>query len=152
MPAAPGTPATRASSAIFAVAAGRLKRITWSIMMPLASPWWRSATVDSACAHECTAPRSFWKAMAPIIELISMSLRACEVAAVAEGDRQRARGDAHALERDAVAQRVICRRQVGLDVVRERVHAGGRGDRRRKVERELGVGEHALREEPAARR
>jgi len=32
------TPATRASSAIFAVAAGRLKRITWSIMMPFARP------------------------------------------------------------------------------------------------------------------
>ena len=79
MPPAPGTPATRASSAILAVAADRLKRITWSIMMPLASPWCRSATVDSAWAHECTAPRSFWKAIAPIIELISMSLRACRL-------------------------------------------------------------------------
>ncbi len=38
-----------------------------------------SATVDSACAHECTAPRSFWNAMAPIIELISMSERACRL-------------------------------------------------------------------------
>ena len=127
---APGTPATRASSAIFAVAADRLKRITWSIMIPLARPWWRSATVDSACAQECTAPRSFWKAIAPIIELISMSLRACEIAAVAEGDRQRPRGDAHAFERDAVAQRMVLGRQVRLDVVRERVHAGGRGDAR----------------------
>ena len=78
--AAPGTPATRASSAIFAVAAGRLKRITWSIITPLARPWCRSATVDSACAHEWTAPRSFWNAIAPIIELISMSARAARSA------------------------------------------------------------------------
>src|SRR5512143_672299 len=74
---APATPATRASSAIFAGAADALKRITWSIMMPFASPWCRSATVDSACAQLWTAPRSFWNAIAPIIELISMSLRAC---------------------------------------------------------------------------
>jgi hypothetical protein len=33
--------------------------MTWSIAMPLASPGCRSATVDSACAQECTAPRSF---------------------------------------------------------------------------------------------
>ena len=33
-------------------------------------------------------------------------------------------------ERDAVAQRVVGRRQVALDVVRQRVHAGRRGDRR----------------------
>ena len=69
-------PHTRASSAIFASAASRLKRITWSIMMPLASPWCMSTTVPSACAHEWTAPRSFWKAMAPIIDAIIMSDRA----------------------------------------------------------------------------
>ena len=72
----PGTLATCASSASLSVAADRLKRITWSIMMPLARPWCMSLTVDSAWAQECTAPRSFWKAMAPIIELISMSERA----------------------------------------------------------------------------
>ena len=76
-----------------------------------------------------------------------MSPRACEVAAVAHGDRQRARGDAHAFERDAVAQRVVGGRQVRLDVVRQRVHAGRGGDRRRQVERQLGVGEHRLREQ-----
>ena len=64
---------------------------------------------DSACAHECTAPRSFWNAIAPIIELISMSPRASRSRPFAHRDRQRARGDAHALERDAVAQRVIGR-------------------------------------------
>ena len=44
-------------------------------------------------------------------------------------ERQRTRGDARAFERDAVAQRVVGRRQVALDVVRQRVHAGRRGDR-----------------------
>ena len=32
--------------------------------------------MESAWAHECTRPRPFWKAMAPIIEAIIMSLRA----------------------------------------------------------------------------
>ena len=36
-----------------------------------------STTVPSAWAHECTAPRSFWKAMAPISDDIIMSERAC---------------------------------------------------------------------------
>ena len=76
-----------------------------------------------------------------------MSLRACEVPAVAHGERQRARGDAHAFERDAVAQRMVFGRQVRLDVVRQRVHAGRGGDRRRQVERQLGIGEHASREQ-----
>jgi hypothetical protein len=35
-----------------------------------------SHTAPSACAHECTAPRSFWNAIAPIIEAIIMLLRA----------------------------------------------------------------------------
>jgi hypothetical protein len=55
-----------------------------------------------------------------------------------------ARADAQALERDAVAQRVVGRRQVALDVVRERVHAGGGGDGAGQRERGLGVGEHHL--------
>ena len=70
-----------------------------------------------------------------------------EVAAVAHGNGQRARGDAHAFERDAVAQRMIGGRQVRLDVVRQRVHARGRGDERRQVERQLGIGEHGLGEQ-----
>ena len=143
----PGTLATCASSASLSVAAGRLKRITWSIMMPLARPWCMSATVDSACAHECTAPRSFWNAIAPIIELISMSERAARSWPLRHGNGQRARGDAHAFERDAVAQRMIGGRQVRLDVVRQRIHAGGGGDERRQVERQLGIGEHRLGEQ-----
>ena len=71
-----------------------------------------------------------------------------QVAAVAIGDGQRPRGDADAFERDAVAQRVVLGRQIRLDVVRERVHAGRRGDRRRQVERELRIGEHASGEQP----
>ena len=78
-PAVAPAPQTRASSAIFSAAASALKRITWSIMMPLASPWCMSTTVPSACAQECTAPRSFWKAMAPIIEDIIMSARAARL-------------------------------------------------------------------------
>ena len=81
------------------VAAGRLKRITWSIMMPFARPWCRSATVDSACAHEWTAPRSFWNAIAPIIELISMSPRALMSRPLRTAIGSARRGDAHALER-----------------------------------------------------
>ncbi len=65
-----------------------------------------------------------------------------EVGAVAHRDGQRARGDPHAFQRDAVAQRVVRRRQVALDVVRQRVHAGRGGDRRRQAERQLRVGEH----------
>jgi hypothetical protein len=53
-----------------------------------------------------------------------------------------ARADAQALERDAVAQRVVGGRQVALDVVRQRVDAGGRGHRRRQREGQLGIGEH----------
>ena len=43
---------------------------TVSIISALASPWCRSHTVPSACAQEWTAPRSFWNAIAPIIELV----------------------------------------------------------------------------------
>ena len=50
-----------------------------SIISALARPWCRSQTVPSACAHEWTAPRSFWNAIAPIIELIIMSARACRL-------------------------------------------------------------------------
>ena len=50
-------------------------------------------------------------------------------------------------ERDAVAERVVGRRQVALDVVRQRVHAGRRGHRGRQAERQLRVGEHRLGED-----
>jgi hypothetical protein len=73
-----------------------------------------------------------------------MSLRAAR----SPGTATAVRRDARALERDAVAQRVVGRRQVALDVVRERVHAGGRGHRRRQPQRQLGIGEHRLRQQP----
>src|SRR6218665_902296 len=57
-------------------AASRFQAMTVSSISALARPWCRSQTAPSACAHECTAPRSFWKAMAPIMEAIIMSLRA----------------------------------------------------------------------------
>ncbi len=114
-------PQTRASSANLSAAAGALKRITWSIMMPLARPWCMSSTVPSACAQECTAPRSFWKAIAPIIEAIIMSDAGRDVARLRARPRAGRGGDAYPFERDAVAQRMVGRREVALDVVREGV-------------------------------
>ena len=73
-----------------------------------------------------------------------VAARACRLPGSRTAVEQRARGDARAFERDAVAQRVVGRRQVALDVVRQRVHAGGGGHRRRQAERQLGVGEHHL--------
>ena len=70
-----------------------------------------------------------------------------KIAAVAEGDRQCARGDAHAFQRDAVAERMIVGREVRLDVVCERVHTRRRRDGGRQIEGELGIGEDALGEE-----
>ena len=53
--------------------------MTGSSISALARPWCRSHTAPSACAHECTAPRSFWNAIAPIIDDIIMSARACRL-------------------------------------------------------------------------
>jgi hypothetical protein len=72
-------PTTWASSSNLAGAAARFQARTVSIISALARPWCRSQTVPSACAHEWTAPRSFWNAIAPIIELIIMSARACRL-------------------------------------------------------------------------
>jgi hypothetical protein len=69
-------PTTRASSSNFCGTDSWLKLITGSIISAFARPWCRSHTVPSACAHECTAPRSFWNATAPIIDAIIMSARA----------------------------------------------------------------------------
>ena len=51
-----------------------------------------------------------------------------DIFSVAHGDRQRLGGDAHPFQRDAVADRMVGRREVGFDVVSERVHAGRGGD------------------------
>ena len=142
------TPATCASSASLSVAAGRLKRITWSIMMPLARPWCRSATVDSACAHECTAPRSFWNAIAPIIELISMSERAARSLAV-RAPRSAARARRCARLRARCRRTAGGRRATGSDstlCVSASMPVAAVIERR-QVERELGIGEHRLGEQ-----
>ena len=73
----PATPHTCASSSNFAGTASKFQASTVSIISAFARPWCRSHTAPSAWAHECTAPRSFWNAIAPIIEAIIMSLRAC---------------------------------------------------------------------------
>jgi hypothetical protein len=75
----PATWQTWASSSNLAGTAARFQASTVSIIRALASPWCRSHTAPSAWAQECTAPRSFWKAMAPIMEAIIMSLRACRL-------------------------------------------------------------------------
>ena len=98
--------------------------MTWSIMMPLASPWCRSATVDRrvrARMHgaqvllecDCAHQRTHQHVGARV-----------EVVAVLDGPRERARGDAHAFQRNAIADGVVRRRQVRLDIVRQRIHAG----------------------------
>jgi hypothetical protein len=80
--------------------------------------------------------------MAPIIDDIIMSLRACRLPGSVTRRAQRCGRNARALQRNAVAQRVVGRREVTLDVVRERIHAGGCRDRRRQAQREFGVGKH----------
>ena len=74
------TPTTCAISSNLAGTTSRFQSSTVSIINALASPWCMSTTAPSACAQACTEPRSFWKAMAPIIELIIMSARACRFA------------------------------------------------------------------------
>ena len=51
-----------------------------------------------------------------------------EVVAVLHGRRQVFLDQPHALDRDAVGERVIERRAIGLEAMRERVHAGAGGD------------------------
>ena len=70
-----------------------------------------------------------------------MSARALRLPGSRTARGQRTRADAQALERNAVAQRVVGRREVALDVVGQRVHAGGRRDGRGQTQRQLGVGE-----------
>ena len=60
----------------------------------------------SACAQECTAPRSFWNAIAPIIELIIMSRARLQVAP-ARAPRSAARA------RRCACLRARCRRRAG---------------------------------------
>ena len=72
----PETWQTCASSSNLSGTASWFQASTVSIISALASPWCRSHTAPSAWAQECTAPRSFWKAIAPIIEAIIMSERA----------------------------------------------------------------------------
>ena len=57
-------------------------------MTALARPWCRSATVPSAWAVECTTPSPFWKAMAPIIELMQHGAPRLEVVGVGHGPGQ----------------------------------------------------------------
>ena len=66
------------------------------------------------------------------------------VAAVARGALDVRPAARQAVERDAVGRRVEGRRHEGFHAVRDRVHAGGRGQQRRQAERELGVADRGL--------
>jgi hypothetical protein len=50
--------------------------------------------------------------------------------------------DACPLQRNAIAQRVVGRREIALDVVCERIHSGGGRHCRRQAQREFGIGKH----------
>ena len=60
-----------------------------------------------------------------------------DVVAVRAGARQVAMDEAHALERDAIRQRMEARRAEGLEAVDEGVDAGGRGHRARQPDGQL---------------
>ena len=59
-------------------------------------------------------------------ERASMSLPSCTA-------RQLFLDQPHALDRDAVGERMIERRAVRFETVRQRIHAGGRRDLRRQA-------------------
>ena len=61
--------------------------------------------------------------------------------------RQGARGEPQALESDPVADRVVVAGEVGLDAVRQRVHAGRGRHLLRQADGDLGVGEHGAGQE-----
>ena len=63
-----------------------------------------------------------------------------DVPAVRAGARQEAMDEPHALERDAVGERMEARRAKCLEAVNEGVHAGGRGHRARQPDGELRIG------------
>ena len=52
---------------------------------------------------------------------------------------------AHAFDGDAVGHRMIERRAIRFEIVRQRVHADRRGDVRRQAERQLRIGDHQRR-------
>ena len=66
------------------------------------------------------------------------------VAGLTHRNRQGAGADAHAFQSDAVAHRVIGGAEIGLDVVRHRIHAGGGGHVGGQGERKFGIGEYRL--------
>ena len=68
-------------------------------------------------------------------------LRAClDVLAVRIGPRQEPMDEPHALECDAIRERMEARCAECFETVHERVEAGGRGDRARQSDREFRVG------------
>ena len=85
------------------------------------------------------APSPFWKAVAPMLAAASMCARAARFfpSFTATGSHSLiSRMPSSAMPS---ASRVEARRAVGLEAMRERVHAGGRGDARRQADRELRV-------------
>ena len=74
-----------------------------------------------------------------------MWARASRVAAVLAGARQVAFDEPHALDRDAVGERVIGQPAIGLQAMRQCVHAGARRDGGRHADGQLGIADRDLR-------
>ena len=72
----------------------------------------------------------------------SMRERASRSGAIVAGARQVGLDQPHALQRDAVGERMESRCAERLEAVHEGVDAGGGGDLRRQPDRQLGVGDH----------
>ena len=63
-----------------------------------------------------------------------------EVLAVGHRLRQVLEHQPHAFDRDAVGHRVIARRAIGFEAMRERIHAGAGGDDGRHADGQLRIG------------
>jgi hypothetical protein len=91
------------------------------------------------------APSPFWNAVAPIAAAAHHVRARLDVVAVGV-PWAGFPGQPDAFDRNAVGHRVVARRAIGLEAVRERVHAGPRRDEGRHADRQFGVGNDDLRQ------
>ena len=85
--------------------------------------------------------------MPPIVAATSILPRASRFAGSLHRARQRLGDQANAFQRDPVAQRVKLRRGERLDAVRQRIGAGGGGELRRQIDRQLRVEDDQVRQQ-----
>ena len=83
---------------------------------------------------EWIAPSPFWNAAAPIAAADIMCARASRSLPLARPCGRFSKHQPHAFQRDAVGHRVVARRAVGFQAVRERIHAGAGGDEGRHAD------------------